>query len=81
MRIITQNGRQSLEILSSIESFFFLRFRLSQIAKVSNAVKTKGVPFRTLFCYLISTLFSNRSAYRDYLKHQDQLGFSDKTFR
>lgn len=58
-----------------------MRFRLSQIAKVSNAVKTKGVPFQTLFCYLISTLFSNRSAYRDYLKHQDQLGFSDKTFR
>ncbi|MDT9757322.1 transposase [Heyndrickxia coagulans] len=80
MKIITQNDHQSLEILSSIEAFF-LRFRLSQIAKVSNAVKTKGVPFQTLFCYLISTLFSNRSAYRDYLKHQDQLGFSDKTFR
>ncbi|MDL5041593.1 IS4 family transposase [Heyndrickxia coagulans] len=80
MKIITQNDHQSLEVLSSIEAFF-LRFRLSQIAKVSNAVKTKGVPFRTLFCYLISTLFSNRSAYRDYLKHQDQLGFSDKTFR
>ncbi len=63
MKIITQNDCQSLEVLSSIEAFF-LRFRLSQIAKVSNAVKTKGVPFRTLFCYLISTLFSNRSAYR-----------------
>ncbi len=59
MKIITQNDHQSLEVLSSIEAFF-LRFRLSQIAKVSNAVKTKGVPFRTLFCYLIGTLFSKQ---------------------
>lgn len=80
MKIITQNDHQSLGILSSVQAFF-ARFRLSQIARVSNAVKTKGVSFQTLFCYLISTLFSNRSAYRDYLKHQDQLGFSDKTFR
>ncbi|MFT8710258.1 MAG: hypothetical protein ABF820_12595, partial [Sporolactobacillus sp.] len=26
-------------------------------------------------------LFSNKSAYHEYLKHQNQLNFSDKTFR
>ncbi|GMA44873.1 transposase [Tetragenococcus halophilus subsp. halophilus DSM 20339] len=34
-----------------------------------------------LFRYLVTTLFSNRSAFRDFRLHQEELGFSDKTFR
>lgn len=80
MKSITRNDHPSLGISDSVQTFF-TRFHLSKIAGASNATKTKGVPFRVLFCYLISTIFSNKSAYRDYLKHQNQLNFSDKTFR
>ncbi|RYL96465.1 transposase [Sporolactobacillus sp. THM7-7] len=80
MKSITRNNRPSVGTLASVQTFF-TRFHLSQIARTSNVVKTKGVPFHVLFGYLVSTIFSNKSMYRDYLKHQDQLNFSDKTFR
>uniref|UniRef100_UPI002FBE8D2A IS4 family transposase n=1 Tax=Sporolactobacillus sp. KGMB 08714 TaxID=3064704 RepID=UPI002FBE8D2A len=80
MKSITRNDRSSLGISASVQTFF-TRFHLAQIARISQATKEKGIPFRVLFCYLISTIFSNKSAYRDYLKHQNQLNFSDKTFR
>ncbi|MFT8872271.1 MAG: transposase [Sporolactobacillus sp.] len=80
MKIISRNGHPSLGILASVQSFF-VRFHLAQITRASNVTKAKGVPFHVLFCYLISTIFSNKSTYRDYLNHQDQLNFSDKTFR
>ena len=51
------------------------------IAKKSNAQKSKGVPFLVLFSYLVTTIFSNRSAFRDFQLCQNNLGFSDKTFR
>nr|WP_258007918.1 transposase [Tetragenococcus halophilus] len=65
---------------SSIDTFF-QRFNVSTIAKKSNAQKEKGVNFLVLFRYLVTTLFSNRSAFRDFQLHQEELGFSDKTFR
>jgi hypothetical protein len=80
MKSITRNDHLSAGILASVQTFFS-RFHLAQVARASHATKTKGVPFRVLFCYLLSTIFSNKSMYRDYLKHRNQLCFSDKTFR
>jgi hypothetical protein len=80
MTSITRHDHPSAGILASVQNFFG-RFHLTQVARASHATKKKGGPFRVLFCYLISTIFSNKSTYRDYLKHQDQLTFSDKTFR
>ncbi|WP_353949126.1 transposase [Sporolactobacillus sp. Y61] len=80
MKSITRIDRPSAGILASVLNFFS-RFHLAKIAQAAHATKTKGVPFRVLFCYLISTIFSNKSMYRDDLKHQDQLNLSDKTFR
>ncbi|AYW49572.1 transposase [Tetragenococcus koreensis] len=80
MSIITSNNQNKNEISSSIDTFF-QRFNVSTIAKKSNAQKEKGVNFLVLFRYLVTTLFSNRSAFRDFQLHQEELGFSDKTFR
>lgn len=80
MSIITSNNQDKNEISSSID-IFFKRFNLSMIAKKSNAQKSKGVPFLVLFSYLVTTIFSNRSAFRDFQLHHDDLSFSDKTFR
>ena len=80
MSIITSNNQDKNEISSSID-IFFKRFNLSMIAKKSNAQKSKGVPFLVLFSYLVTTIFSNRSAFRDFQLCQNNLGFSDKTFR
>ncbi|MEK0153354.1 transposase [Tetragenococcus halophilus] len=80
MSIITSNNQNKNEISSSIDTFF-QRFNVSTIAKKSNAQKEKGVNFLVLFRYLVTTLFSNRSAFRAFQLHQEELGFSDKTFR
>jgi hypothetical protein len=80
MKIITQNGSHSEDLTSSIQNFYET-FHLSSVAQKANFTKVRGVPFKILFCYLISVIFSHRSAYRDYLKNQDKLNFSDKTFR
>lgn len=80
MSIITSNNQDKKEISSSIDTFF-KRFNLSAIAVKSNAQKSKGVSFLVLFSYLVTTIFSNRSAFRDFQLHQNELGFSDKTFR
>ncbi|MGI6155418.1 MAG: IS4 family transposase, partial [Enterococcus lemanii] len=80
MSIITSNNQDKNDSSSSIDTFF-KRFNLSMIAKKSNAQKSKGVPFLVLFSYLVTTIFSNRSAFRDFQLCQNNLGFSDKTFR
>ena len=72
--------QKSDKLTLSIETFYS-RFQINQIAKSSNAMKTKGVSFHLLFCYLISVIFSNKTAYRDFLMNKDSLIFSDKTFR
>ena len=66
--------------LSSVDTFF-ARFGLSAIVKKSNAQKSKGFNFIVIFSYLVNTIFSNRSAFRDYQLRQNELEFSDKTFR
>jgi len=82
-KIITQTTQNVDKISSSVSSVenFYSRFKISQIAKELNMNKSKGIPFRTLFCFLISAIFSNKSAYRDYLMNEDRLEFSDKSFR
>lgn len=54
---------------------------MNEIARQVNTKKKKGFSFSILFSYLISTLFSGKSTYRDYVMHADTLPFSDKTFR
>jgi hypothetical protein len=80
MKIITQNTTNSEELSTNI-SHFYHSFELSKIARLSNFFKCKGFSFQTLFCYLMSVIFSNQSAFRDYQAKGEDLGFSDKTFR
>lgn len=80
MSIITSNNQEKNKISSTVDTFF-KRFNLSAVAKKSNAKKSKGVSFHVLFSYLVTTIFSNRSAFRDFQLQQNHLGFSDKTFR
>ena len=79
-KIIPHQEEKSDQITSTIEKFYS-RFKITQIAKATNMTKTKGISFQILFCYLISTIFSNKSAYQDYVINQEDLNFSDKTFR
>lgn len=69
--IITSNNQDKNEISSSIDTFF-KRFNLATIAQ-----KSKGVSFLVLFSYLVTTIFSNRSAFHDFQLHQNELGFSE----
>lgn len=80
MKSITRNNTHSEGLFSSIQNFYS-SFHLSSLAKQANFTKLKGFSFNVLFCYLISTIFSHHSAYRDHLQKRDQLPFSDKTFR
>ena len=80
LNIITQKTQDSDKILSSVDDFYST-FNLSSAARKSNMTKMKGIPFRVLFTYLICTIFSNQSAYRNHLMNKDELSFSDKTFR
>ncbi len=80
MSIIPSNYSNKNDISSSIDHFF-KRFNASAIARKSNAQKSKGVSFLVLFSYLVTTIFSNRSTFRDFQLRQSHLGFCDKTFR
>ena len=80
MSSIPSNYSNKNDISSSIDHFF-KRFNASAIARKSNAQKSKGVSFLVLFSYLVTTIFSNRSTFRDFQLRQSHLGFCDKTFR
>lgn len=80
MKSITRNDTHSEGLFSSIQHFYS-SFQLSSIARQANFNKLKGFSFNVLFCYLISTIFSHHSAYRNHLQNREQLAFSDKTFR
>ena len=80
MSSIPSNNSNKNDISSSIDHFF-KRFNVSAIARKSNAQKSKGVSFLVLFSYLVTTIFSNRSTFRDFQLRQSHLGFCDKTFR
>ncbi|MDT2661123.1 transposase [Enterococcus hulanensis] len=80
MKSITHQSAQPEELSLLIQTFYS-SFQLNKIAKKANFTKLKGFSFELLFCFLISTIFSCQSTFRHYLKNQESLAFSDKTFR
>ena len=58
---------------------FFKKYKVSSILKASNAYKTKGIPLITLFQYLFSLIFANRSMYINMLTGKHIEGFAKDT--
>ncbi|SJZ47646.1 hypothetical protein SAMN02745116_00434, partial [Pilibacter termitis] len=65
MNIITRNNQEKSFIQHSIAKSF-QRFEFEKIARLSNMKKEKGIPYHTLFVYLVESIFSGKSTHRDY---------------
>lgn len=78
MKIITQNYVNDKKVSSSIMNFF-KKYKISSILKASNAYKSKGVPVITLFQYLFSLIFANRSMYMNMLTGKHNENFAKDT--
>lgn len=81
MKIITQNYENDKKVSSTIKNFF-KRYKVASILKASNAYKTKGIPVITLFQYLFSLIFANRSMYMNMItgKHNENFA-KDAVYR
>jgi DDE superfamily endonuclease len=78
MKIITQNYENDKKVSSSITNFL-KKYKVSSILKNSNAYKTKGVAVITLFQYLFSLIFVNRSMYMNMLTGKHNENFAKDT--
>ncbi len=78
MKIITQNYENDKKVSSSIMTFL-KKYKVSSILKESNAYKTKGIPVITLFQYLFSLIFANRSMYMNMLTGKHNESFAKDT--
>lgn len=78
MKIITQNYENDKKVSSSIMNFF-KKYKISSILKASNAYKSKGVPVITLFQYLFSLIFANRTMYMNMLTGKHNENFAKDT--
>lgn len=78
MKIITQNHENDKKVSSSIMNFF-KKYKISSILRDSNAYKTKGIPVITLFQYLFSLIFANRSMYMNILTGKHNESFAKDT--
>lgn len=78
MKIITQNYENDKKVSSSIVNFL-KKYKVSSILKNSNAYKTKGIPVITLFQYLFSLIFANRSMYMNMITGKHNENFAKDT--
>ncbi|KXS48009.1 MAG: transposase IS4 family protein, partial [Halanaerobium sp. T82-1] len=51
----------------------------ASVLKAANAYKTKGVPVSSIFFYLFSLIFDNRSMYMDILTGKNEKDFAKDT--
>lgn len=79
MSTITQNSSYDTTHPSSVEKFL-QKYQLGKLLRSCNA-KRKGVPLLTLLTFLMSSLFSSRSIYRNFHDKKEQLPFCENTFR
>ncbi|MEQ8156432.1 MAG: transposase, partial [Clostridiaceae bacterium] len=78
MEIITQNYVNDKKVNSSIINFF-KNYKVSSVLKSSNAYKKKGIPAATLFQYIFTLIFANRSMYMNMLTGKHAEGFAKDT--
>ncbi|ADL69181.1 transposase IS4 family protein [Thermoanaerobacterium thermosaccharolyticum DSM 571] len=78
MNSITQNYQIDNKVSTSIKSFF-KKYRISAALRLSNAYKSKGIPVISIFEYLFSMIFTNRSMYMNMLMGTNQAGFKKDT--
>ncbi|MDI3310381.1 MAG: transposase [Thermoanaerobacterium sp.] len=78
MNSITQNYQIDNKVSTSIKSFF-KKYRISAALRLSNAYKSKGIPVISIFEYLFSMIFTNRSMYMNMLMDTNQAGFKKDT--
>ncbi len=78
MNSITQNYQIDNKVSTSIKSFF-KKYRISAALRLSNAYKSKGIPFISIFEYLFCMIFTNRSMYMNMLMGTNQAGFKKDT--
>lgn len=75
MKSITQNYINDKNVNSSIINFFKV-YKISSVLKSSNAYKKKGIPVISLFQYLFTLIFQNRSMYMNMLTGKHVEGFA-----
>jgi hypothetical protein len=78
MKIITQNYITDKNLNSSIINFF-KKYKVAYILKNSNAYKQRGIPAATLFQYLFTLIFLNRSMYMNMLTGKHTENFAKDT--
>jgi hypothetical protein len=78
MKIIPQNYLNDKRVSDSINAFL-KKYGISSILRSSNAYKTKGIPVITLFLYLFSLVFTNRSMYMNFLTGNHKENFAKDT--
>ena len=78
MKIITQNYVNDKNVNSSIINFF-KKYKISSILRSSNAYKQKGIQPTTLFQYLFTLIFLNRSMYMNMLTGKHTEDFAKDT--
>jgi hypothetical protein len=78
MKIIPQIYQNDKKIFSTV-STFFKKYRIASVLKAANAYKTKGVPVSSIFFYLFSLIFDNRSMYMDILTGKNEKDFAKDT--
>ena len=78
MKIITQINQNDKKVFSSVSNFL-KRYKISSALKVSNAYKKKGVPIISIFHYLFSLIFTNRTMYMNMLMGKNEANFSKDT--
>ena len=78
MKIIPQIYQNDKRIFSTV-STFFKKYRVASVLKAANAYKAKGIPVISIFFYLFSLIFDNRSMYMDILTGKNEKDFAKDT--
>jgi hypothetical protein len=78
MKIIPQIYQNDKKIFSTV-STFFKKYRVASVLKAANAYKSKGIPTLSIFFYLFSLIFDNRSMYMDILTGKNEKDFAKDT--
>ena len=78
MKIIAQNYQEDKAVSDSINNFF-KTYKISSILRAANAYKKKGIAVASIFLYLFSLIFTQRSMYMNMLMGKNSSGFSKDT--
>ena len=78
MKIIAQNYQEDKAVSDSI-NIFFKTYKISSILRAANAYKKKGIAVTSIFMYLFSLIFTQRSMYMNMLMGKNSSGFSKDT--